>query len=100
MPNSETPPAPTKAQVGLVLVTGVVAVSAAAIFIVLAIEASAGGGVGFSLFLSATRLTIASLVLLPVWQTIKQSPPSRVALHYAIAAGICLAIHFATSTLR
>ncbi|NJN86666.1 MAG: DMT family transporter [Leptolyngbyaceae cyanobacterium SL_7_1] len=97
MPGSPTPPSPpTKFQVGLVLITGVLAVSAAAVFIVLAIEASGGGGVGFSLFLSATRLTIASLVLIPVWRTARQSSPSSIALWYAIAAGVCLALHFAT----
>lgn len=87
---------PSKGRIGLVVVVGILAVSAAAIFILLAIEASAGAGVGLSLFLAAARLTIASIFLLPVWGMALPTPLTPYALRYAIAAGICLAIHFAT----
>ena len=83
-------------QVGLVLVAGVFAVSTAAIFIRLAIASAGVRGVGFSLFLSASRLAIASLLLLPAWRNLKPSQLSPGALRYAAAAGICLAVHFAT----
>ena len=83
-------------QVGLVLVAGVFAVSTAAIFIRLAIASAGVRGVGFSLFLSASRLAIASLLLLPAWRNLKTSQLSPGALRYAAAAGICLAAHFAT----
>jgi len=83
-------------QVGLVLVAGVFAVSTAAIFIRLAIASAGVRGVEFSLFLSASRLAIASLLLLPAWRNLKPSQLSPGALRYAAAAGICLAAHFAT----
>ncbi|MCA1993932.1 MAG: DMT family transporter, partial [Coleofasciculus sp. S288] len=83
-------------QVGLILMGGVFAVSTAAIFIRLAIAAAGVRGVGFSLFLAASRLTIASLVLLPAWRNLRQTQLSPGALRYACAAGICLSLHFAT----
>jgi drug/metabolite transporter (DMT)-like permease len=87
---------PLSWQVGLVLVAGVFAVSTAAIFIRLAIASAGVRGVEFSLFLSASRLAIASLLLLPAWRNLKPSQLSPGALRYAAAAGICLAVHFAT----
>jgi len=92
-------------QVGLVLVAGVFAISTAAIFIRLAMDAAASryaiasvgiGAVGFSLFLAASRLTVASLLLLPAWRNLRQTQLNPGALRYAAAAGICLAVHFAT----
>jgi len=83
-------------QVGLVLVAGVFAISTAAIFIRLAMDAAGGSGIGFSLFLSASRLAIASLLLLPAWRNLRPTQLSPGALRYAAAAGICLAVHFAT----
>ncbi|MBD1808323.1 DMT family transporter [Microcoleus sp. FACHB-SPT15] len=87
---------PLKWQVGLILVAGVFAVSTAAIFIRLAIASAGVSGVGFSLFVSASRLAIASLLLLPAWRNLQPSQLSPGALRYAIAAGICLAVHFGT----
>jgi len=92
-------------QVGLVLVAGVFAISTAAIFIRLAMDAAASPyanasagvrGVGFSLFISASRLAIASLLLVPAWRNLQPSQLSPGALRYAGAAGLCLALHFAT----
>jgi drug/metabolite transporter (DMT)-like permease len=83
-------------QVGVVLVIGVFAVSTAAIFIRLAITSAGVSGVGFSLFLAASRLAIASLLLLPAWRNLRATQLNPGALRYAAAAGICLALHFAT----
>jgi drug/metabolite transporter (DMT)-like permease len=83
-------------QIILILIVGIFAVSTAAIFIRLA-SASAGiQGVGFSLFLAASRLILASLILLPAWRNIQQIRVEPKTYYYAIAAGICLALHFAT----
>ncbi len=87
---------PLKWQVALVLVAGVFAISTAAIFIRLAIASAGVRGVGFSLFLSASRLTIASLLLLPAWRNLGRTQLSPGALRYACAAGVCLSVHFAT----
>src|ERR687885_2900055 len=86
---------PLKWQVGLVLVGGVFAISTAAIFIRLAISSAGVRGVGFSLFLAASRLAIASLLLLPAWRNLRHTQLSPGALRYAGAAGACLAVHFA-----
>ncbi|HEY9646495.1 MAG TPA: DMT family transporter [Chroococcidiopsis sp.] len=87
---------PTARQIGGVMTIGILAVSSAAIFIRLAIAAAGGSGVGFSLFLSAARLTVASVVLLPVWRNMQISRQRPAAVLYAIAAGLALAVHFAT----
>lgn len=87
---------PSPWQVGLILVTGVLAVSSAAIFIRLANMAAGLSGIGFSLFLSASRLTIASLFILPAWRNLRPNQLSPGAFHYAVGAGICLALHFVT----
>lgn len=90
---------PLKWQVGLILGVGVLAISTAAIFIRLAMEANVSvgiQGVGFSLFLAASRLAIASLVLVPAWRNLGQTQLSSGALRFATGAGVCLAIHFAT----
>ncbi|NEO25893.1 MAG: DMT family transporter [Kamptonema sp. SIO4C4] len=87
---------PQKWQVGLVLGVGVFAVSTAAIFIRLAMQDAQMQGVGFSLFVAATRLLFAAGVLLPAWRTVRKTQVSRQAWGYAVAAGIVLAVHFAT----
>ena len=87
---------PQQWQVGLILVVGVFAVSTAAILIRLAIASSGIQGIGFSLFIAASRLTIASLLLLPAWRNLQPSQLSPGAIKYGLAAGVCLAIHFAT----
>ncbi len=87
---------PLSWQVGLVLIAGVFAVSTAAIFIRLAIASAGVSGVGFSLFLSASRLAIASLLLLPAWQSLQPAQLSPGAFRYAAGAGVCLSLHFAT----
>lgn len=83
-------------QVGLILVVGVFAISMAAIFIRLAIASSGIQNIGFSLFIAASRLTIASLILLPAWRNLQPNQLTPGAIQYGLAAGVCLAIHFAT----
>ncbi len=84
--------------VWLILTLGVLAISTAAIFVRLASLSADKSGVGFSLAISASRLTLASLLLLPAWPKIPWQALQPGALAYAIAAGVCLAFHFTTWT--
>lgn len=71
------------------------AVSTAAIFIRLSLEAVSNPGIGFSILLAASRLAIASLVLSPTYfQIIKAEIPIQ-GYYWAGIAGLCLALHFA-----
>lgn len=79
----------------LILAIGVLAVSTAAIWSRLAFEAAGRREVGFSLVLAASRLTLASVILLPTWRNIKRGEEFKQALPYAIAAGGFLGVHFA-----
>ncbi len=93
------PPSPQKAsplQVFGILVVGVFCVSTAAVFIRLALDAAGNPGVGFSLVLSASRLTLASIILLPTWAKLNRRPFQKRAIAYSASAGVLLAIHFAT----
>lgn len=85
-----------KWQVGVILAIGVLAVSTAAIFIRLSMQAAGIRGVGFSLFLAASRLSLAAIILLPAWKNLKFDRLSPAAYYYATAAGTCLALHFAS----
>ncbi len=89
--------APKPWQVGLVLIAGVFGISTASIFVRLAFAAVPGvSSVGFSLVLSAARLIISAILLLPAWRHLRSSYPSRTSVYYALVAGVCLALHFAT----
>ncbi|MGL5873376.1 MAG: DMT family transporter, partial [Xenococcaceae cyanobacterium] len=85
-----------KWKVGLVLFIGVIAVSSAAVFIRLAIAAAEVRGVGFSLFLAASRLIVSALILIPVTRKLNRDRVTTQAYYYAVAAGLSLALHFAT----
>lgn len=87
---------PTGWQTALVLSIGILAISTAAVLVRLATREAQLSTVGFSLVLAASRLIIASGMLLPTWRTIRRNPPTRSAWRYATAAGIALAAHFAT----
>lgn len=88
---------PSRWQIGIVLVIGIIGVSLAAIWIRLAVSlVNPKSAVGFSLFLAASRLIVASLILLPTRKNLRFPEINSSAYYYAIAAGICLAIHFAT----
>jgi drug/metabolite transporter (DMT)-like permease len=83
------PDTPRHATLYLILTAGVIAISLAAIFIRFA-EAP-------SLIVAAYRMTIASLVLLPVaLPALRKTPLTKQNAPYAIGAGIFLGIHFAT----
>lgn len=86
-----------RSQILLVVFIGIIGVSLAAIWIRLA-ESSVvvHNKVGFSLFLAAMRMLVAAIILLPSWRNLKLDQAKPTAYYYAIAAGLCLAIHFAT----
>ncbi|MEO0408363.1 MAG: DMT family transporter [Cyanobacteria bacterium P01_A01_bin.135] len=80
----------------VILGLGVLCVSTSAVFIRLALAASETQGLGFSLVVAAVRLTLASLLLLPVTLRAGRRPPcSRGTLLRSAVAGGLLAIHFA-----
>ncbi|MBD2101361.1 DMT family transporter [Leptolyngbya sp. FACHB-261] len=87
------PPAWT---VGLVLTVAIFAISTAAIFTRLAFAAADTEGVGISLVLAGSRLILAALLVLPAWRHLHPGQLAPGALRYAVLAGICLAVHFAT----
>lgn len=89
-------PQPRNWQIALILLTGILATSTAAILVRLAIAAAGASGLGFSLVLAASRLTLAAIALLPTWRTISPSPPGLTAIGFAVGAGVALALHFAT----
>jgi len=95
-PVSSSQPAPWK--VTLVLLIGILSVSTAAIFIRLAFQAAGETGVGFSLVLSASRLSIAAVLFLPAWRNVGKAfnrvEGDRPWL-FSLGAGLFLAIHFA-----
>jgi drug/metabolite transporter (DMT)-like permease len=86
---------PASWQIWLILTAGILSVSTAAIFIRLAFAAVDSAGVGFSLVLAASRLTLAALFLLPTWHNFQVRSLQRSALLYSATAGVFLAVHFA-----
>lgn len=88
---------PSQWQIVIVIIAGIIGVSLAAIWIRLAVDTvNPNNKVGFSLFLAASRLILAAVILLPGWKNFKPSNISPTAIYCAIAAGVCLALHFAT----
>lgn len=83
---------PTRWQVGTVLVIGLLSVSAAAIFIRLAFQASGKSSIGFSLVIAASRLWIAAVIFAPAWRAVSRTPQRG--WLFSIAAGVFLALHF------
>lgn len=79
----------------LVLTIGVFAISTSAILIRLTSLSANMSGVGFSLVMAASRITIAALLLVPAWPKIRRQSLQPGAILYASAAGVCLAAHFA-----
>lgn len=80
----------------VVVSVGVVAISTGSIFVRLAIDAANMRGMGFSLLMSASRLSIAALLLVSNWRRVPWRSLKKGSVSYAIGAGICLAFHFAT----
>jgi drug/metabolite transporter (DMT)-like permease len=93
MPISEQP---SGWQVASVLGIGILAASTAAILIRLAMASAETTGVGFSLVLAASRLTLAAIALLPTWRQFPTNPATPASLRYACVAGLALALHFAS----
>jgi drug/metabolite transporter (DMT)-like permease len=89
------PQKPSNWSIALVLTIGVLAVSTASILVRLANLKAGAGGLGFSLVLAASRLTLSALILLPAWPKIQWKTLQPGARRYAAAAGLCLALHFA-----
>lgn len=74
------------------------AISTAAILIRLATASAGLRGAGFSLFLAASRLTIAAFIMLPAWQSLNRTQLRAKSLIYSVIAGVFLGIHYATWT--
>ncbi|MBV9385433.1 MAG: EamA family transporter [Chroococcidiopsidaceae cyanobacterium CP_BM_ER_R8_30] len=95
MPVIDSSSRATKSQIIFILSIGVFAISTAAIIIRLATEAAGLRGSGFSLFLAASRLTIASFIMLPAWRSLYQNLTAK-SLFYSTLAGVFLGLHYAT----
>ncbi|VXD19222.1 conserved membrane hypothetical protein [Planktothrix serta PCC 8927] len=79
-----------------VVIVGVMAISVGSILVRLTLNAAEQRGMGFSLVMAASRLSLASIILLPTGFKVQWRSLSPQALIYASAAGFCLAFHFAT----
>ncbi|MDY7019806.1 MAG: DMT family transporter [Cyanobacteriota bacterium] len=84
------------ALIAVIVFIGVIAVSTGAILVRLAIAKAGVESIGFSLVMSASRLSFAALLLVPSWQKINWRSHQHSAFFYAALAGIFLALHFAT----
>jgi len=80
----------------LILAVAVMAISTAAPLVRLAMDAAQTKGYQFSLFLAASRLIIATLLLLPFGFPLPRKTIPLRAYLFSIGAGICLALHFVT----
>lgn len=85
---------PSLAKISIILVGGVLSVSSSAIFVRLAFQAVNEPNTGFSLLLAASRLAIASILLLPSYPQLWRRRATRQSYYYALGAGLCLALHF------
>lgn len=79
-----------------VLSAGVVAISFGSIFVRLASQSVGESGLAFSLVMSALRMAVASLLLLPAWWGLRAMRARQNPWPYALGAGFFLALHFAT----
>ncbi|MEM6613796.1 MAG: DMT family transporter [Cyanobacteria bacterium P01_C01_bin.72] len=88
---------PKRSQILIVVIVGIVGVSLAAIWVRLAVAAVVPSNkVGFSLFLAAARMILSAVILLPTWRNFQLDRCKSRAYYLALAAGLCLGIHFAT----
>lgn len=83
---------PSGLRIASVLLLGILAISFGSILVRLALAASGDRSLAFSLVMSAGRMGLAALFLLPSW---RRPLASRRGLPYAVAAGASLALHFA-----
>ncbi|AFV77124.1 MULTISPECIES: DMT family transporter [Thermus] len=82
---------PSGAKLLAVLLLGILAISFGSILVRLALGASGDASLAFSLVMSAGRLTLAALLLLPGWRR----PAKGEGVLWALGAGAFLALHFA-----
>jgi drug/metabolite transporter (DMT)-like permease len=87
---------PSSVNIGFALFIGVFGISTAAIFVRLSTQTTGLNGIGFSLFLSASRLIVSSLLMFPLWRGLSKVQSQRGAFAYSVIAGICLATHYVT----
>ncbi len=80
----------------LILFIGLVAYASGAIFVRLAIVYEQADGLGFSLFLAASRMGITALCCCPAWRGFQQVKYTQRELSKSLMAGIFLALYFAT----
>ncbi len=80
----------------IIIILGVLGVSMAPIFIRLCQREVTQVTIGFSLFIAASRLIFTGILLTPTYGNLKKVDNSNKQITYAIAAGVCLAFHFAT----
>ena len=87
---------PSSWKIGSLLFLGVFGISTAAIFVRLSTTTTGLDNIGFSLFLAASRLTISSLIMFPLWKGISKVELQRGAIISSLIAGVCLACHYVT----
>lgn len=89
---------PSGFRIALVLFTGLMAASTAAVFVRLGYAAGEGlSDIGLGIAMATLRLCFASMLLLPLWyRTRNEDRPQQGAYRFAIGAGFFLAIHFAS----
>ncbi len=92
----KSPAKPAPWLIIVILAIGILAVSTAAGLVRLTLATVPQPTLGFSLVMAALRMVIAAIGLWPLWPSLQRSQPSRSALGYAAAAGLALALHFAT----
>ncbi|PSN18270.1 EamA family transporter [filamentous cyanobacterium CCP5] len=80
----------------IVLSIGLLAYASGAIFVRLAIQYDNADGLGFCLFLAASRMLVAALCCLPAWRGFRGANYAKRDLTYSAIAGIFLALYFAT----
>ncbi|WP_243028234.1 DMT family transporter [Thermus albus] len=83
---------PSGLKIAAVLLLGIFAISFGSILVRLALAASGDKSLAFSLVMSAGRMGLAALLLLPGW---RRPLAGLAGLPYAVAAGAFLALHFA-----
>lgn len=87
---------PSYLKILIIISVGVFGISIAAIFVRLSTIESNLDGIGFNLFLAASRLITSFLLMLPLLRGISDIKTHPRAFLYAIMAGFFLAIHYAS----
>ncbi len=80
----------------IVLAVGLSAYASGAIFVRLAIRYDQADGLGFCLFLAASRMVISALCCTSAWRGFRQANYANRTLAFSVIAGVFLALYFAT----